>query len=135
MYGDGPEQVAAERLAAQLSVSDRVVFHGWRPREEVLDALARADAMLFPSLHEQAGWSVGEAVTIGCPVVAFDRGGPAAILKDGQGVLVPTTGDVVARLADALQHVTRDFPPTNRWDAERLPELLAGWYQLATAPR
>ena len=118
-----------------LSVADRVVFHGWKPREDVFRALARADAMLFPSLHDQAPWSVGEAVTIGCPVIAFDRGGPATIVTDDQGVLIPTSGDVVARLATALTRTNREFPPTHRWDLDRVPALLSDWYQRATAAR
>ena len=68
VYGDGYERRALERLSQDFGVADRVCFMGHRPRAEVLAAYAEADALFFPSLHDQAGWVVAEASSVGCPV-------------------------------------------------------------------
>lgn len=44
-YGEGQEEPAARALAAELG-ADNVHFHGWRPKEELPDEIARADLCL-----------------------------------------------------------------------------------------
>jgi glycosyltransferase involved in cell wall biosynthesis len=133
LYGDGPQRGRLQRLAARHGVADRVRFLGTRPRADVLAALARSDAMVFPSIRDSAGWSVAEAMASGCPVVCLDAGGPAALVGAGDGVLVDPGGDVVADLAAGLERVRRLVPRRDRWSADRLPALLADVYRGAVA--
>lgn len=131
VYGKGPEEKAAKRLASRLGVGERVRFLGRRPRADVLSALAAADALLFPSVHDSAPWIVAEAVTMGVPVVCLDRGGPPVAAKAPlAGVAVATDGDVAGRLAAALEAlpVTR---PVDWWRVERLPDEIERHYRLA----
>jgi glycosyltransferase involved in cell wall biosynthesis len=134
LYGDGPDRGALERQARARGVAERVTFAGVCPRDELLDHLARADAMLFPSLHDGAGWAVAEAVAIGCPVVCLDAAGPSYLVREGDGVRVPTHGDVAGALAKALAAVGRLDPPSipfvrsDRFNVDRLPATLRGWY-------
>ncbi len=131
IYGDGPDRRRLQKLADSLGVGDRVNFNGLIPRPELLRAVAAADALLFPSLHDTAGWAVAEAVTMGVPVVCLDAAGPPVLVGEA-GVLVPVTGDVPAALAAGLA----DLPavePTDRWSLERLPDLLDEWYDRAIA--
>jgi glycosyltransferase involved in cell wall biosynthesis len=132
VFGDGPQRRRLLRLARRLGVADRVRLWGQRPRAEVLAALAGADALLFPSMHDAAGWAVAEAVALGCPVVCLDRGGPP-LLAAGSGAAVPADGDVVGALARALAAVgERGRPrPSTRWSAARLPALVDGWLAAA----
>lgn len=58
-----------------------------------------ADVFLFPSLHDEGGWVVGEALAAGLPVVCIDRGGPPAI--GGHGVELGPAEATAARLAKA----------------------------------
>jgi glycosyltransferase involved in cell wall biosynthesis len=133
IYGDGPDREHLQALAARLDLADRVRFHGHRPRVEVLTALADADAFIFPSMHDSAGWVAGEASTVGCPVICFDHGGPP-LLADVNARLVPVRGDVVALLARELAGCeSRDGVAIERWSAQRLPHLTASWYRLALA--
>jgi glycosyltransferase involved in cell wall biosynthesis len=129
VYGVGPEANAVGRLARRLGVADRVVFHGARPREEVLVAIAEADALLHPSMHDSAPWIVAEALSLGCPVVCLDRGGPAVLVGPGEGVKVPVTGEVVANLARALSSLPTSGAPLTRWSAARLPSVVSSWYE------
>jgi glycosyltransferase involved in cell wall biosynthesis len=131
VYGAGPERGPAERLAAGLGVADRITFKGQRPRAEVLRALATADALVAPFIHDQASWAVGEALAVGCPVVCLDRGGSAVLVGPDDGVKVPVGGDVVGKLAAALSALTGRISPVSRWGPDRLPGLLARWYEEA----
>lgn len=128
VIGDGPDWRRAERLAEQLGIRDRVEFVGQLPREEVLAALLRADALLAPAMREAAGWAVAEALASGCPVVCLDRGGPSVIVGPEEGAVVPWRGDVVGGLAKGLGSLHCRIPAVNRWSPDRLPNLLATWY-------
>jgi glycosyltransferase involved in cell wall biosynthesis len=134
IIGDGPDWKRAESLALQLGVRDRVEFMGALPREEVLAAMFRADALLAPALREAAGWAVTEALASGCPVVCIDRGGPAVIVGPGEGVTVPWRGDVVGDLARGLASLQTRITPVDRWGPDRLPDLLRHWYTPAQVP-
>ncbi|MFI5731344.1 glycosyltransferase family 4 protein [Kribbella sp. NPDC051587] len=135
IIGDGPDWERAERLALQLDVRNRVEFTGQLPREAVLAAMFRADAVLAPALREAAGWAVTEALASGCPVVCLDRGGPSVIVGPGEGVAVPWSGDVVGELAKALASLQGRITPVDRWGPDRLPDLLGTWYAGAHVPR
>ncbi|WP_419818317.1 glycosyltransferase family 4 protein [Glaciibacter flavus] len=127
-YGAGYERRPVEALATKLGVSDRVAFHGHRPRSEVLDAMRGADALLFPSVHDQAGWAVAEASSIGTPVVCLPLGGPP-VLAERNGYIAPIEGDVVWNVANALEDaVTNGGVPHRRWSRDRLAPLIRDWY-------
>jgi colanic acid/amylovoran biosynthesis glycosyltransferase len=111
VVGDGPERPALEQLTTELDLTDRVTFAGRQPRSGVLDALARAEAVVIPSKVGAGGDKDGtpvvlcEAMAAGVPVVASALGGLAECLEDGEtGLLVPP--DDVDALARALARLT-----------------------------
>jgi glycosyltransferase involved in cell wall biosynthesis len=134
LYGDGRQLALLRRFAERLGVADRVTFKGQRPRTEAMAALSSADALLFPSIHDQAPFAVAEALSLGCPVVCLDRGGPAVLVGEGEGVKVRSTGTVVEDLAAGLAGLGPRIRPVSRWSAERLPGQLAEWYREARRP-
>lgn len=92
-----------------------LLLHGWTYREDVLRTLARATALVFPSLWpEPLSRVLLEALALGTPVAAMETGGTREILVDGQSGLivrdVDGLGDAVARLAhdDALRARLRE---------------------------
>jgi glycosyltransferase involved in cell wall biosynthesis len=135
VIGDGPDWRRAERLAERLGIRDRVEFTGQLPREEVLAAMLRADALLAPAMREAAGWAVTEALASGCPVVCIDRGGPSVIVGPDEGAVVSWRGDVVGELARGLAGLRGRITPVDRWGPDRLPALLAAWYATAHVPQ
>ncbi len=117
--GKGPDEPRLRRLAAETGIADRTRFAGWLRRDEVL-ALMRDDAgvFLFPSLHDEAGWVIVEALAAELPIVCLDHGGPP-LLGDGFGIAVPVSGDrrtVAARLAAELERA-RQMPMRGARDA------------------
>jgi glycosyltransferase involved in cell wall biosynthesis len=94
------------RLAAQLTLSDRVVFTGPLSGRAVQEALVDADVFVLPSLQENFALAVAEAMAARCPVVVSPHVGLAAdIEKHGAGLVVEPQAEV---LGDALCQLLRD---------------------------
>lgn len=131
LYGAGYEEGRLRAQVTRLGLDDRVRFLGHQPRERVLEAIAGAEAFLFPSMRDQAGWVVAEASTIGCPVVCLPLGGPPA-LAGTNGHVASLRGDIVANLTAKLEEASADGGhPTDRWSITRLPGLVGSWYERA----
>jgi glycosyltransferase involved in cell wall biosynthesis len=133
VVGDGREGNRLRRLAASLGLQERVRFHGWLPREDVLHVLRRADAMVAPSMYEGSGFAVAEAVALGCPVVGTRRGGIEVIVRDDEGILVDVSPRLHHALASALQTVGPRHTPTDDWSFASLERAVGQWYQEVTS--
>jgi glycosyltransferase involved in cell wall biosynthesis len=118
--GAGPDDRRLRRIGRRLRIEDRVRFVGNVPRDEVDRILAdEASVLLHPSLHEDAGFVVAEAVALGLPVVCIDRGGPPLIAGES-AVAVPPQGDMVAALARALEEgAAREISAQDQWLLDR----------------
>jgi glycosyltransferase involved in cell wall biosynthesis len=102
VLGEGSLAHALKFEAAAAGVT--VLLRGWAEREDVLRALARATALVFPSLWpEPLSRVLLEALALGTPVAAMDTGGTREILGEtGAGLLVteaPALADAVRRIA------------------------------------
>jgi glycosyltransferase involved in cell wall biosynthesis len=107
LVGDGPERKALEREARRLGVGDRVRFLGFLAHERLPAAMANADLLVLPSVYEELGTVLLEAMWAGLPIVASRTGGIPDVIEDGvNGLLVPP-GDPEA-LASAIDCVLAD---------------------------
>jgi glycosyltransferase involved in cell wall biosynthesis len=131
VMGDGPERDRVLARAQRLGVADRVEMRGVVPRSEVLAAFRSADALLFPSFHDSASWAVAEASALGCPVVCLDAGGPPLVAgRNAHIVERQPTGSLPHRIGAALEALDGRGELEDRWNAKRLPALVAEWYGL-----
>jgi glycosyltransferase involved in cell wall biosynthesis len=88
LAGAGPEEAALRALAAELGITDRVSFLGWR--RDIGALLAAADMFICSSRHEPLGNVVLEAWSAAKPVIAAAAQGPTELISDGaDGLLVP----------------------------------------------
>ena len=86
--GRGPDESRLRRLVKRRGLSDCVDFHGFLPREDLVQLLHRAHVFLNPSPKEGWGLTVVEANACGVPVVGSNRPGlKDSILKDKTGFL------------------------------------------------
>lgn len=83
VIGRGDDQPRLAQLAKDLDVSDRVVFAGFVPTEELMTHYHLADAYIMPS-QEGFGIVYLEAMTCGVPVLSGDDDGSADPLQDGK---------------------------------------------------
>jgi glycogen(starch) synthase len=102
VLGEGSLAHTLKFDAAAAGVS--LMLRGWAHREDVLRAMGRATAIVFPSLWpEPLSRVLLEALALGAPVAAMDTGGTPEIIDDGQSGLVVSDAaalsDAVARLA------------------------------------
>jgi glycosyltransferase involved in cell wall biosynthesis len=76
IYGDGPELPVLERIALDLSLAERVIFHGLRPAAEIAAIVAQADLVVVPKRDsttfsdEAQSTKILEAMLLGVPVIA-----------------------------------------------------------------
>jgi glycosyltransferase involved in cell wall biosynthesis len=135
--GAGRDERQIAEVADRLGLEGRVRFLGTQPRDEVLHLLrSEADVLLFPSLREEAGWIVVEALASGTPVVCVDRGGPPVLGGDA-ALTAPVVDDPWA-VASSLARLLEGALPSEEQVRERarhfstadtearLRELLAG---------
>lgn len=67
-----------------------VFLAGWHAHDELPQLLRAGDLLVHAAVREQFGQVLIEAMACGLPVIAVDRGGPAAIVADPEtGWLVP----------------------------------------------
>jgi glycosyltransferase involved in cell wall biosynthesis len=111
-----------------------VRFLGWTPPSRVEELMrSEADVLLFPSIHDEGGFVVAEALAVGLPVVCLARGGPPEI--GGTGVTPSDVVGTVSRLAEAVRGINnvsiRPFPDLESSTARlrallesRLPHLV-----------
>jgi glycosyltransferase involved in cell wall biosynthesis len=79
-YGEGSKRNSLEWLVQRLGLSDRIVFAGHLPAEEIW---ARNHVLVMPSRLEGLPLVLVEAMLCGRPVVATDVAGHAEVIQDG----------------------------------------------------
>jgi glycosyltransferase involved in cell wall biosynthesis len=148
LVGGHPGEWEGEHpLATARRLGNRQVFlAGWRPHEELPQALNAADALVLPSVAEAFGLVLVEAMACGLPVIACQTHGPAAIVADGKtGWLIPP--DDEDALVDSLltaatgqqERRTRGrhaHTASRRYDWAKIAPRFASLYEelLASAP-
>ncbi len=102
LIGDGPDRSAAEWLAHDLKIHEKVHFMGKQDR--VSELLPLADLMVMPSELESFGLAALEAMACKVPTIATRVGGVPELIDDGiTGLLFPVGSvDEMAEGAIAL---------------------------------
>jgi glycosyltransferase involved in cell wall biosynthesis len=102
--GDGPMRHELEALARSTGVQSQVTFLGAIPRDEVRDAMWRANCFVLPSHAENFGVVLIEALSTGLPVISTRCGGPEDIITDEVGLLLePGDEDGLAEALVAMR--------------------------------
>ncbi|HET8667977.1 MAG TPA: N-acetyl-alpha-D-glucosaminyl L-malate synthase BshA, partial [Terriglobales bacterium] len=101
LIGDGPDRSAAEWLAFEKKIHDRVIFLGKQDR--VHEKLAMADVLLMPSQLESFGLAALEAMACEVVPVATRCGGVPELIEDGVNGYLAEVGDVETMARCAIE--------------------------------
>lgn len=69
IMGDGEEKENLEKLSIDLNISDKVIFTGKLPHNELKDILASSRAMLVYTEKDNNMVSIVESIAVGTPVI------------------------------------------------------------------
>ncbi len=105
--GDGPLRAQCERAAASAGIADRLRFLGTIPHDDIPRLMAASDVFVSTSELTNRALPTCEAMLCGVPVVVYDAGDTATIVRDGETGVVVADGDVAA-LADTIARVVND---------------------------
>ncbi|MGH8924445.1 MAG: glycosyltransferase [Acidimicrobiia bacterium] len=141
--GDGSGVDRFRASAARMGLTERVRFEGSLPRDEVLARVASAGVLLHPAMHDESPVAVGEALSLGTPVVCLDRGGPPELLKrwpasPGTAIPIGSPDATARRLGQAVDRYLGDPPPiaiTSFRPTPSYAESLLAAYNLAVGIR
>ncbi len=105
IVGDGPMRGEWGTEVTRLGLQAEVDFAGNLPLPAVATTIAAAHCFCLPSVRESGGAVLLEAMACARPVIAVGFGGPAEIVDDEVGRLLPATGPeaVIAGLVSALE--------------------------------
>lgn len=106
MVGDGPEKEKAEKLCAELGITDHVIFFG--NSHEIDRILSYSDLFLLPSETESFGLAALEAMAWSVPVISSDSGGLPEVNQDGFSGFLSKVGNVDAMAENALKILNED---------------------------
>ncbi|GGB73850.1 glycosyltransferase [Blastomonas aquatica] len=98
LAGAGDAEASYRALAMRLGVSDRVIFAGSLPHDDLPRWLSAADVMVLPSQSEGLANAWVESLACGTPIVISDAGGALELLT------IPVAG----RIADANPQAIAD---------------------------
>ncbi|MGY0392385.1 N-acetyl-alpha-D-glucosaminyl L-malate synthase BshA [Bizionia sp. KMM 8389] len=100
MVGEGPEKEAAEKLAIELGIENKVVFLG--NSNEIDRILCFSDLFILPSETESFGLAALEAMASGVPVISSNSGGIPEVNIHGVSGYLSDVGDVDDMSTNAL---------------------------------
>ena len=113
IVGQGPYRARLEEIAGEMGITDKIVFTGLVPEEDLVDHYGLGDVFVMPNRALPDGDTEGfglvflEANSCGLPVIAGRDGGSTDAVKDGVNGLV-VDGRSVAAIADAMARLHDD---------------------------
>ncbi len=99
IVGEGNYKQKLVELSDQYQLSDKVTFHGYCPREHLVELYSASDIFVLPTMAESFGLVFIEAMSCGLPVVGTTVGGVPGIVTPDTGILVEPEDYVAVREA------------------------------------
>jgi glycosyltransferase involved in cell wall biosynthesis len=116
LIGTGDAQAANQAQVARLGLGDRVRFHGYVPREKIVEAYGAADLFVLPSYNEGMSVALLEAMASGLAVIVTPTGGTPELVEDGVDGRVFPWADVDI-LSNHLRQLIQDRSQVRRMGA------------------
>ena len=127
ILGDGVLRSALEREVTERGLTDKVSMPGFKQYEDLPTFYGLAEAFVVPSISEQWGLVVNEAMASGLPVLVSNRCGCAAdLVREGiNGYIFDPL--LPAALAGLMRRIAADSWERRRTMAEASREIISEW--------
>lgn len=98
------------KMAEELGINDKIVWHGSKPNQEILNLMRNVDLFFFTSVSEDTSTVVLEAISCNLPVLCFDACGFGFVINDEVGVKVPlsTPDKSVLDFASRIEYIYKN---------------------------
>lgn len=100
--GDFEYREVLEQLAEETGYSDRIIFTGKIPREQLGVAYAALDVFVMTSMTDTQGLVIHEAANAGCPIVMTDRKLSEVVIDGENGFYANDNRLSVARKVESI---------------------------------
>ncbi|MCE9644894.1 MAG: glycosyltransferase family 4 protein [Chloroflexi bacterium] len=140
IVGDGESLSELKKLADELKISDRLVFHGSVSQPEVLRILLTSHIFVFPTFSEGFPKALLEAMSCGLPSVATNTSVIPTLIQDCGVIMNDPTSECIANSVLALlkdpsqlivmSHLARksaEFYTLEKWRDTIREELQSAW--------
>ncbi len=89
IVGDGPQRKKLEKLAANLGLSDEVIFTGYVAYEKMASYYSKADIFISMTRADSQPQMYLEAMASGLAIITSDNQGALSLIKNGEtGIIV-----------------------------------------------
>jgi 2-deoxystreptamine N-acetyl-D-glucosaminyltransferase/2-deoxystreptamine glucosyltransferase len=108
--GDGDQRQKLEKMIDNLDLREKFRVTGFIPHEEIPCGLAVTDVLVLPSIHEEFGSVLLEAISMRRPLVASAVGGiPSTVRNNETALLVTPTNhqEIAMAVLEMLQSQSR----------------------------
>ncbi|MBI2135220.1 glycosyltransferase [Candidatus Woesearchaeota archaeon] len=104
IIGDGPARKSLEIFCSNLSLGNKVFFHGYVKHEKVLNMYRDYDLFVTASDMETLGLVVVEAMASGLPAIGVDKYALPSIIINGKNGLIckPNDVDCIAKSCEKI---------------------------------
>ncbi|HEY6890549.1 MAG TPA: glycosyltransferase family 4 protein [Solirubrobacter sp.] len=124
--GERPQDAIARTHAQDVHLA------GWHDHSELPDILAASDVLVLPSVKEQFGQVIVEAMACGLPAIAVDAYGPAEIVDHGETGWLVEPDDLTSMTNALVEAVNRPAERRRRGaNAAREAHARYAWPALA----
>lgn len=104
MVGSGDMEGQVMREAAELGISNKILFPGFLRGRELSDAYKSADLFVMPSIAEPFGLTPLESLIHGTPVLISKQSGASEVLKNALKVDFWDVDDMADKILSVVSH-------------------------------
>jgi len=110
ILGDGTLRRKTEKRIKKYGLTNSISLIGRVGREQALQYLKESDIFCLPTIRENGGLAILEAMACGLPVITSNYGGPKFSINEKCGIKIEVENykQYVNDLADALEKLIRD---------------------------
>lgn len=121
ILGRGSQKDDLKKLTRDKSLNERINFVGFH--DDITPFLAKAHALVLPSLREGLPMTLIEATASGLPIIASNVGGIPSLVKDQENGILVTPGDE-SQLVKALELFPQIYNKLEQHAKDEAPNII-----------